>query len=371
MTTVHKRKDTRIWSRELATLHSVWPAQCHLLVADNLGNCYGESDVCSVIDLGVPPGGRIGRALLGGWRVVQYNRRFRPEVVHFHDPELIFPGLLLSLLGYRVVYDVHEDVPKQILAKRWLPRLLRVPMAYLFRSLEWMAGRSLSGIVAATPEISRRFRADRTVVVQNFPIPSELVTAKSVPYDRRPADFAYVGTIEAIRGAREIVQAIGALPEKRRARLQLAGPIDDPGLEKELRDSPNWSRVVFHGYATRPQVAVILGSVRAGLVVLHPVGGYKESWPVKLFEYMAAELPVIASDFPGWRKVISEAECGLLVDPTDPDSVASAMQWILDHPEEARRMGQRGSAAIRKKYSWDREAVKLLDFYNSLVSKYN
>ena len=320
-----------------------------------------------VIDLGSLPNSRFCRAVVGGGRVVGQVRRLRPVVVHFHDPELILPGLALSSLGYRVVYDVHEDVPSQILAKPWLPRLLRRPMAGVFRGLEWVASRLLTGIVAATPEIARRFPADRTVVVQNFPVLSELVTADRVPYAQRPADFAYVGTIEAIRGAREMLRAVGAMPEGSHTRLQLAGPIGPATLDTEMREDPAWSRVVFHGWATRGEVATILGRVRAGLVVLHPVGGYTESWPVKMFEYMVAGLPVIASDFPLWREIIDGAQCGLLVDPADPDAIAAAMQWVLDHPDEAERMGERGRAAVRERYNWDREAVKLLDFYQSLV----
>ena len=367
VTTVHRRDDARIRGKELATLMQAWPERSLLLVADGLGSSRAGEARGPVADVGVPPGGRIGRAVVGGWRVVRYVRRLRPIVVHFHDPELILPGLVLSVLGYRVVYDIHEDVPRQILAKPWLPRLLRRPMAGVFGGLEWVASRLLTGIVAATPEIARRFPADRTVVVQNFPVLSELVTADRVPYAQRPADFAYVGTIETIRGAREMVRAVGAMAESSRTRLQLAGPIRPSTLETEMRDDPAWSRVVFHGWATRGEVATILGRVRAGLVVLHPVGGYTESWPVKMFEYMAAGLPVIASDFPLWRKIIDGAQCGLLVDPADPEAIAAAMQWVLDHPEEAERMGERGRAAVRERYNWDREAVKLLDFYQSLV----
>ncbi|WP_245675900.1 glycosyltransferase family 4 protein [Halofilum ochraceum] len=288
--------------------------------------------------------------------------------MHFHDPELIPPCLILSLLGYRVIYDVHEDVPRQILAKAWLPRPLRRPVGWLFAGVEWVAGRVFTGVVAATPLIARRFPAGKIAVVQNFPILSELAPAEAIPYARRPPDFVYVGAIEAIRGAREMVRALVHLPESGGARLQLAGAIRPDALEAEMRADAAWSRVVFHGWAGRAKIADLLGGARAGLVVLHPEGGYPDAYPVKMFEYMACGLPVIASDFPLWRRIIDEARCGLLVDPLDPKAIASAMQWILDHPEEAERMGERGRAAVEERYNWGHEGEKLLDFYRRLLS---
>jgi glycosyltransferase involved in cell wall biosynthesis len=82
---------------------------------------------------------------------------------------------------------------------------------------------------------------------------------------------------------------------------------------------------------------------------------------------MSAGLPVIASDYPRWREIVDDAGCGLLVDPTDPAAIAAAMQWILDHPEEAEAMGERGRRAILDRYSWDREADKLIELYATLI----
>jgi glycosyltransferase involved in cell wall biosynthesis len=83
---------------------------------------------------------------------------------------------------------------------------------------------------------------------------------------------------------------------------------------------------------------------------------------------MAAGLPVIASDFPLWREIVEEAGCGLLVDPKDPQAIADAMQWILDHPEEAAEMGRRGRAAVEARYNWEAESAKLVSLYRRLLS---
>lgn len=119
------------------------------------------------------------------------------------------------------------------------------------------------------------------------------------------------------------------------ARLQMGGTFAPKPLEAEVRALAGWSRVDFHGWVGREDVREILSRVRAGLVLFHPMPNHVRAQPNKLFEYMAAGLPVIASDFPLWREIVEGAGCGLLVDPKDPQAIAEAMQWILDHPEEA------------------------------------
>jgi glycosyltransferase involved in cell wall biosynthesis len=118
---------------------------------------------------------------------------------------------------------------------------------------------------------------------------------------------------------------------------------------------------------TRPQVRDLLARARIGIVTLHPTGNYVNSQPTKLYEYMSAGLPVVASDFPVWRKVVDGAQCGLLVDPMNPAAIAEALVWLLQHPEEAEAMGRRAQKAVLESYSWEREAAVLAGIYRELL----
>jgi hypothetical protein len=268
-----------------------------------------------------------------------------------------------------VIYDVHEDVPRQMMAKHWIPVWLRWPVARAVASIEWLAGRVFTAIVPATPHIARRFPKLRTHLVQNFPSLEELSADITSPYTERPLAFVYIGSVAMVRGAREMVQAIGLLNRTVTATLHIAGGVDVASLEAELRDLEGWNHVRFHGWIDRPAVKRLLDDARAGLVVLHPIRNYLDSQPIKMFEYMAAGLPVIASDFPLWRHLLGEAtRNAILVDPLDTQRIAAAMKWILDHPTEAEVLGRSGQQAVTARYNWQNESRTLVNLYREMLN---
>jgi hypothetical protein len=275
--------------------------------------------------------------------------------------------MLLKMIGYKVIYDVHEDVPRQIHSKDYIPKIIQYPVAAVIAVLEWFFTCFCAAIVPATSQIAERFPANKTVVIQNFPIASELLAPSVIPYDERPRSFAYTGAIAKIRGIVEMIRAVEFLKDIAPVRLELAGEFTPSCLKDDLRTLPGWPSVNYHGWVSRKQLSHLLGGVRAGLVLHHPVPNEIEAQPIKTFEYMSAGLPIMASDFPAWRRIISGAGCGLLVDPLNPGAIASAMRWILEHPKEAHAMGQRGRQAVESTYNWDIEATQIIGLYNKLL----
>jgi glycosyltransferase involved in cell wall biosynthesis len=368
LTTVHPRRDVRIFHKEAQTLRTLGRPVI-LVIADGLGDEQAGPGEVRFVDVGAL-GRRLTRAVSGSWRAMKAVMALRPAVVHFHDPELIPMALVLKARGYTIIYDVHEDVPRQILDKHWIPRPLRWAVSKTMAAVERVAKWSFDGFVTATSQIAGNFPAARTVVVQNYPIPSELLVEGGLPYADRPQSVTYIGGIARSRGVREMIEAMALIADRRETRLEMAGPMTPASLEGELRGLPGWRAVTYHGLVDRASVARILGSARVGLVTLHPTPAYLEALPVKMFEYMAAGLPVIASDFPLWRNIVTEAGCGLLVDPLNPSAIADAITWILDHPGEAEAMGRRGQHAVTSTYTWDREAEKLLALYAKLLGPF-
>lgn len=367
LSTVHHRGDIRIALKQAETLAATFRGRVELVVADGLGP--SEREGVTIFDLGVLGPNRLTRAILGFARSVGHLRAVRPAVLHFHDPELIPVGIVAKVLGIRVIYDVHEDLPKQILQKDWIPRYLRGTVAALASAAEWLGARTFDAIVPATPKIAERFPPHKTVVVQNFPLNSELSGPPSRPYADRPPSFVYVGGVSRLRGIVQVVGAASRFGDECGVQIDVAGSFSPASLQTEVEQLAGFARTRFHGWMSRDEVQRLFSNARAGLVLFHPVPNHTDAQPNKLFEYMAAGLPVIVSDFPLWRRIVDEARCGLLVNPMDPDAIAGAMRWVLEHPVEAHAMGQRGRAAVVARFNWQSEAKHLIGLYRRWLEK--
>ena len=358
LSTVHPRNDVRILVKEVSSAKKNLADDVVLVVADGGGTeklKLGDN-LIDIYDIGKSRFGRIGRIFVTSFRAFWVVRNMHPRLIHFHDPELLLAGIIFKIFRYKVVYDIHEDVPKQILSKYWLPLFSRRFLSIFVSMIEYLGSRSFDGLVVATPSIGRRFPTTKTVCVQNYAIIDEMKVINAPAYLDRENRLTYIGVISEGRGLTEILKTLDELPSELSIRLSLAGYFSPDDYSDELTKMNGWNIVDYVGLANRDEVARLLSVAKIGLLLLHPLPNHLESQPVKLFEYMAAGLPVIASDFPLWRKIIGSEECGILVDPLNVDELVNAVVWLLEHPNEAKEMGERGKQAIIDKYSWDRES---------------
>ncbi len=366
LTSVHPADDIRIRGKECATLANA--GYMVFLIASS--DALAPSEVIDGVHLVRVPRrrGRLQRATRSAWSVFRATLQTHATVCHLHDPELIWVGILLKVAGRKVIYDVHEDLPRQIRDKNWIHPLLRAPIGRVAAVIESMAARLFDATVVVTPTIASRFPRASTVLIRNLPIIAELAsTGGQRAYAARAPLAVYVGGIASTRGARQLVEAMHFVRRHVRARIVLAGRFQPEGLRDDLSQIAGWDRVDVAGWLGRSDVAELLGSARIGLVTLLPTASYLTSYPTKLFEYMAAGLPVVASDFPVWREIVESADCGLLVDPRDPRAIADAIERLLDDPGEAEAMGERGRAAVMERYSWEAEKSVLLELYLHLA----
>jgi glycosyltransferase involved in cell wall biosynthesis len=309
---------------------------------------------------------RMTRTVMEVWRKARENQA---DIYHFHDPELLPVGVLLKRAGKRVIYDVHEHVVNDILAKGWIPPSLRRMIAGIAGSFEKLSVRKFDAVIAATPFIAGTFPGPKTTLVQNFPRWGEFLNCNTaLPYRERGYRAVYVGLAQRSRGAREMVAAANLIPSRFGARLALVGGIESAELRRDLSTMDGWERIDSVGFQARAGVVRHVADARAGLVVLHPTPGFINSQPVKLFEYMAAGIPVIASNFPDWRRFVDDIGCGISVNPLDPQAIADAITWLFDNPRQAELMGIRGQNSVRSTYNWDGQAQNLLRLYEEVLS---
>jgi hypothetical protein len=360
LTTTHDAFDTRVFQKECRTLAAAG-YDVSLVVPHDADTVRDGVRIVAV----PKPASRAGRALVTAWRVFGAARRIRPDVAHVHDPELLPHALLLRLLGARVIYDAHEHLPNDVRSKHYLPAFLRGALAGLVDVLERGACALMDGVVTVTPGIATRFPPGRTSLVRNLPLLAEFPVRPAVTLGGRRPVVLYLGGLNRIRGAREMVRAIARVDASLGAELWLAGRFDPPALEQELAREPGWARTRHLGWCPRERVLELLGEARVGLLTLQPAPNHLDSLPIKMFEYMAAGLPVVASRFAAWEPVLAGA--GLLVDPADPDAIARAIERLLAHPDEAQAMGAAGRAAIVAELHWEREANELFGLYRRVA----
>lgn len=330
---------------------------------------------------------RILRMLLLPWVALKRAIEIQADIYHFHDPEFMFAAAVLKFITKKaVVYDIHEDVSAQILGKDWIPQPARRLVAWTYRLVERTLLPFYDEVIVDSLGLAAKYISrgkERVVVLHNYPVVPENAWQEMIeePHsstlgaDTSPQTVVYVGGITRIRGIEQLLRSASVLKHKLRVpyQMKLVGPAQPPeyvevlsGLIEELGIS-NEVRMV--GQVPYEEALQIMKESAVGVVTLLENPNYTNTLPTKMFEYMLAGLPVVCSNFPLWQEIVSSAECGLVVDPESPEEIASAIAYLLDHPEEAREMGKRGQRAVLATYNWAREEEKLLALYERLVEE--
>lgn len=365
LTTVHPSQDSRIFQKEAMTLLRAGYAVT--LIAQH----EKDETIEGIKIIALPKAkNRLHRFFGLTFKAFSQALKHDADVYHLHDPELLPAGVILKLLKRKkIIYDAHEDYQKQTLSKLYIPRIARKSIAFLIKATEYVVSFFFDGIVTATDDISKNFSYHkRAISVKNFPMISSFTLAKRNNADQKGLlDLIYIGGLAQIRGTSELVRSLELLDTSYQVRLNLYGKFYPAEYEEEIKKLEGFKKVRYHGWVEPEKVPSLLKHYDAGIVCLQPISNYLTSLPVKLFEYMAAGLPVIASNFPLWQEIVEENKCGICVNPLNPKEIAAAIQSLVDQPNVARQMGKNGRKAVEQKYNWKSESQKLLKLYEELT----
>jgi len=278
LTSAHPRYDTRIFVKMCSSLAKKGEYHVSLIVADNKGN--EEKNGIHIYDVGKLPG-RINRIFKTIQNVFKKAKELDSDIYHLHDPELIPIGLKLKKLGKTVIFDAHEDLPKQLLGKPYLNKPLLTILSKSVAAYENYTCKKFDAIVAATPYIRDKFKVinPNSIDINNFPLLEEFSNIFS--WQEKEDKICYIGGIAKVRGIQEIVHA---MEYTQNVTLNLAGLFNDKKVEETVRSYAGWEKVNTLGFLDRKGIANVLRISKAGLVTLHPIINYQDALPVKMFD---------------------------------------------------------------------------------------
>ena len=358
LTSAHSDGDIRIFHKLAVSAAERY--QTYFIVPN--GNTRTENNV-QVIGFHSNVKSRIQRMKETVNQVLEEALKVKADIYHLHDPELLrIAKKLKSINGAKIVFDSHEDVPKQILDKYWIPVLFRKLISKLYSYHEKRACKKIDGVVSVTPIICERFSKFHSNVemIANYP---QIKIEEGQLSEKIHNHICYIGGLYESRGLREVILAI----EHCDVVLHLAGSFDTDHFEMELKQLKGWEKVIFYGQVNQEKITELLGKCSIGIVTLHPTPSYLEAYPIKMFEYMNSGLALLSSDFPLYRTLLEEINCSAFVNPLDPNDISKTLNAMLENKHRLEEMGVRAKKAANERYNWSKEKEKLYAFYDKLL----
>lgn len=345
LTTGHHPFDTRVFHKQCKSLAAVGYA-VNLVVPHDKDVFVDGVNITAI----TVAKNRFNRIVISPWRAFRVALRIDADVYHLHDPDLIPVGLALKILKKVVIFDSHEDFPADILSKDWIPFGIRKWVSKIYTNLEKFAFSKFDAIITVHEQIYSRIvkYQPKTFIVKNFPV----IDLAFHLVDQRQQKFIWLGMLCPLRGSSQLDEAV---------KLQDNVILDVIGTVLDF--VPSSENIILLGGFPQRKAMQMAAQYLAGLVTYLPEPNHIDALPNKLFEYMSLGVPLIASDFPKWREIVEDADCGILVNPNSPKEISDAMRWMLSNQEEAFRMGLRGRETVTRKYNWVTEEKTLFDIY--------
>lgn len=362
VTSLHRDNDSRIFQRECKSLAKKYEVY---LVAPNAET--RTVDGVHIVGVPLPTINQRIRRWLTLKSILKPLYEIDADVYHFHDPELISLGLRLKKKGKKIVFDSHEDVPMQFLSKTIIPKPLRGIASKMYSRYEARILKQYTALVSVTVHIVDRLKNinENTYQITNYPLYSERKTVIHT-WDR---EVCFAGLLTDYWSLNQIIEALPAA----NTHMHLAGLYASEDYLNQLKRINGWSNVTFYGTLPHIKVLDLYNKSSVGLAIEsydNPNAGYRTGslGCTKIPDYMASGLPVIVSDSVVWGSIVRKYGCGVVVkNPEDVEEIKDAINYILNNPNEAQKMGENAKKASKEEFNWNTQEEILFDMYEFLT----
>lgn len=358
VTSSHQRYDGRIFQKECTSLAKKYDV---ILLCSDTNPDEIKNNV-KIKSIGISNKSRKNRFFV-------IPRKFRYKVIeidadvyHLHDPELMFLAGYLKKKKKKVIFDSHEDNVNRIDDRSWIPNFFKPVVKKIYEKKEKKVLRKIDAVITVTDYIHDRLsKVNRnTYIITNYPLLKNIDSFKKK--DNNILCFA--GGVEKKYMHHNIIQAMDGLDVK----YYIAGLCPNNYYE-ELEKLPNFSKVKYLGLISKEECNELYINSNIGMVLVDyvPNINYKKGslGITKIFEYMEYGLPVIATNLEVWRDIVPN-KCGICVNPNNISQIHDAIEYLINHPKEAKKMGEKGQKLVREKYNWDTQEKILYSIYEKL-----
>lgn len=362
ITSVHRTNDGRIFKKECRTLAKAG----HEVYLVGRGDSFNKDGV-HVVGIGAANKNLLKRIIVDTRKVYKEALKIDADLYHLHDPELLLYALRLKKLGKFVIFDSHEKYTEVIPEKPYLPKWILKLVAKVYGTYEKHVLHHIDGIIfpckkqGITPFVRD---CKRVGIISNAPEIESLYTKYDEEWQKEPRTICYVGSLSYARGITNLIKAAAISDVK----LILAGNYSSAAYQKSVEAMPEYVNVEYKGFVDERGLNEVLNRASIGASTLLNVGQYDKSdiLSTKVCEYMAMELPVVLSKNTYNKKCIDKYGFGICVDPDNVEEIAAAITFLVNNPQEARKMGENGKEAVMNVFNWESEAKKLVDFYKRI-----
>ena len=374
---MHPPYDKRVFEKEAVYLAKNGFDVTHLTPLD------GESAVRHGVKIVAykPKRGIKGR-ILQLVNLYKLARSIDADVYHCNEVDSWAVGVALKLFRKKpCVFDVHEHYAEDFAEMRF-PAWFRPPVKLAVRILMWVLSLFTDRVVLAKSSLEsdfKRVKKEHVILVQNFtPLSAMQIndairnkTENNKQNASKPLKAIHLGLFNKSRG---LFEMLAGVKQMENVELLFLGEYSDgteDQLHKIIESYGLVDRVQYKPWAPFEEAMNHVRNSDVGLIMFLPgYHNHTHALPHKLFDYMAAGIPVIAPKFAvEVSEIIDQAKCGLLVDSSDPMSLQGALENLIANPESIRLMGKNGKDAIRDKYNWEAESDKLVAMYNELAAE--